>query len=331
MSSKLFRHPYLFTTLLVLFMLTVGTGGYMVLEGWSFTDALFMTVITVTTIGYGETHPLSAGGRVFTIGLIMTGVVTASYAIGATVEMLTSTDFLERLQRRRKRQMLAKLEKHSIVCGYGRLGSSLARELQARGVGLVVIDMADEVMEQCAARGIPTVQGNASDENVLREARIEQASSLIAATPSDAENVFIVLTAKSIKPGLQVIARSNLESSIPKLEKAGANTVISPYAIVGRRIAHMLTRPNVTQFLDGVLEFGDQQLRLEEFIIGQHSALAGLSLREARLNVVVLATDYPGQPAFNHPNAETRLLPGMAIIVMGPDPELRKVEEMARG
>jgi voltage-gated potassium channel len=329
--TKLLSHPYLFTTLLVLVTISAGVGGYMLIEGWPFADALFMTVITITTIGYGETHPLSTGGRIFTMGLIIAGVGIASYAVGATIELLSSADFAEQIRRRRRRTMLRKLHNHCIICGFGRLGSSLARELQARGTGLVVIDLAEEAIEQCAARGMPTVHGNASDENVLREAGIDQASSLIAATPSDAENVFIVLTAKSIKPSLQVIARSNLESSIPKLQKAGANTVISPYAIVGRRIAHLLTRPNVTQFLDGVLEFGDQQMRLEEFIISQTSPLAGLTLREAQLKVVVLATDYPGQPAFHHPNAETQLLPGMAIIVMGPDQELRKIEELARG
>jgi voltage-gated potassium channel len=153
----------------------------------------------------------------------------------------------------------------------------------------------------------------------------------VAAANSDAENVFIVLTAKSIRPDLQIIARAHSEASIPKLEKAGVNTVISPYTIAGRRVAQILTHPNVTSFLDGILEFGGQQMRLEEFVIGQNSPLAGLTLREARLSVTVLAVSHPDQALLTHPNSDTRLLPGAAIIVMGIDPELNKLARIVKG
>lgn len=319
------------TTLVILTLLVLGTGGYMVIEGWSLIVSLFMTVITVTTIGYGEVSPLTFKGRIFTIILIVLGVVAATYAVGQTIELLTSQEFLAQLRRRRRRQMLEQLNQHAIICGFGRLGSSLAKELRARGAALVVVDLSEEAIEVCKQMGIPTVLGNASDEHILREAGIQRAKSLVAATPSDAENVFIVLTSKSISPNLHIIARSNADTSVPKLEKAGANIVISPYAIVGKRIAHMITRPSVTQFLDGVLEFGDHKMRIEEFIIGQKSRLAGLTLKEARLKVVVLAVDHPGQMVFTHPNTETELLPGTAIIVMGLDQELRKLEEMVKG
>jgi len=330
LMNRLLRYPFWSSLLVVLLLLVAGTGGYMLIEGWSFTDALFMTVITVTTIGYGEVRPLSPLGRSFTIALIITGVVTATYAIGATVELLASTDFLAQIRTRRRRKMLAKLSDHCIICGYGRLGSALAAELQAQGASILVIDPSDEAIERCRQNNIPTVQASASDEQALYEAGIERASALVAATPTDAENVFIILTARSINPRLRIIARSNSEASTPKLEKAGANTVISPYAIVGRRIAHMLIHPAVTQFLDGVLEFGDHKMRLEEFTIAEDCALAGLSLKEARLKVVVLAAHHPGQQVFTHPNAETRLLPGTSIIVMGLDQELRNLERLIK-
>ena len=186
-------------------------------------------------------------------------------------------------------------------------------------------------MRTCRQRGIPAIQGNAADERILVEAGLERAKSLVAATGSDAENVFIILTAKSIKSDLQIIARSNAESSIPKLKSAGADQVIIPYAIAGRRLAHMITHPNVTNFLDGILEIGDQQMRLEEFIISPNSSLVDKTLKEAKLNAVVLAVDHPGETVFTHPSADTKLLPGTAIIVMGLDEELNKLEQLVKG
>jgi len=324
-------HPYLAVLGLLLTLVTFGTGGYMVIEGWEPLDALYMTTITLTTIGYGETQPLSTAGRVFTIGLIVIGVIIASYTVTTTIELFTSNDFLAQLRTRRRRRALEKFENHVIICGYGRMGRSLTNELRIRGSTVIVIDPTEEAIEICRQRGIPAIQGTASDDRVLLEAGLKRANSLVAATGSDAENVFIVLTAKSIRSDLQIFARSNAESSIPKLESAGANKVIIPYAIAGRRIAHMLTHPNVTNFLDGILEIDDQQMRLEEFIIGQNSPLADKTLKEAKLNVVVLAVDHPGQTVFTHPSADTKLLPGTAIIVMGLDEELHKLEKLVKG
>ncbi len=316
---------------LLLGLLTLGTSGYMLLEGWSFVDALYMTVITITTIGFGEIKPLSTLGRVFTLGLIAIGVITATYSISTVIESLTSTEFREHLRGQRRRKQLTKITNHCIICGFGRMGRSLAGEMKARNAPFIVIDQDQEAIERCDQLNLPAICGNAADERILHEAGIERASSLVAAANSDAENVFIVLSAKSIKPDLHIIARCNSEASIPKLEKAGASMVISPYSIAGRRIAQMLTHPNITSFLDGVLEFGDQQMRLEEFVIGQNSPLAGLTLLEAKLKVAVLAVLHPEQTLLSHPNAETKLLPGAAIIVMGIDHELNKLAQIVKG
>lgn len=324
-------HPYVMVIGLLLILVLFGTGGYMVIEGWGLLDALYMTTITLTTIGYGEVKSLSPAGRIFTIGLIVIGVIIASYTITTTVELLTSEEFLGKLRRRRRRRTLKKISNHCIICGFGRMGRSLAKELQSRGSAVVVIDPSDDAVAQCQQLGLPVVQGNATDETILREAGLERAESLVTTTPTDAENVFVILTARSINPQLQIIARCNAETSVSKLEKAGANTVISPYAIAGRRIAHILTHPNVTNFLDGVLEFGDHQMRLEEYVVSEKSPLAGLTLKEAKLRAVVLAVDHPGQAVFTHPDADTKLLPGTGLIVMGTDQELNKLERMVKG
>jgi voltage-gated potassium channel len=211
------------------------------------------------------------------------------------------------------------------------MGRSLAGELKTRSAPFIVIDQNGDAIDKCHHLGWPAVPGNAADERILREAGIERASSLVAAANSDAENVFIILTAKSIRPDLPIIARTHSEASIPKLERAGAGTVISPYAIAGRRIAQMLTHPNVTSFLDGILEFGGEQMRLEEFIVSPHSPLAGLTLRQAQLNVTVLAVSHPEQTRLAHPNSDTKLLPGAAIIVMGIDAELNNLARLVKG
>ena len=324
-------HPYLFVIGLLIVLILFGTTGYVIIEGWTILDSLYMTVITMTTIGYGETRPLSDAGRVFTIGLIVIGVIIASYTVTTTIELFTSREFLIHLSNRRRRKALEKISNHCVLCGFGRMGRSLALELQARGSAIIAVDPQDEAIDECQQLSIPVIQGNASDENVLLQAGIERAKSLVTVTPSDAENIFIILTARSLNPELKIISRVAAENSIAKLQKAGADTVISPYSIAGRRIAHMLTRPGVTNFLDGVLEFGDHQMRLEEFVIDKDSPLAGLTLAQAKLKAVVVAIDYPDQRVFTHPAADTKLLPGTAIIVMGLDNELNKLEQLVKG
>lgn len=320
--------PFLVGLSLLAGFVVLGVAGYMMIEGWSVQDALFMTVITITTIGYGEVFPLSPAGRMFTIVLIAVGVLSATYAISSTIELFTSQELVQQIRDRRKKKTLEQLNNHTIICGYGRLGRSLARELRAQQAQVLIIDPDPDATHQCEEHGVPALVGNGADDQTLQEAGIKRARALVAAANSDAENVFIVLSARSINPDLQIIARANRESSIPKLEKAGADIVMSPYTITGRRIANMVVRPNVVDFLDGVLEFGDHKMRLEEFIIGRGSSLAGLTLREARLKVAVLAVDDPDDPSFIHPNADTKLLPGTSIIVMGIEEELTKVAQM---
>jgi voltage-gated potassium channel len=325
------RPRLLFVIVVAVGVLVFGTSGYMLIEGWSVLDAFFMTIITMSTIGYGEVNVLSHSGRLFTIVLIIVGVVVASYVVTTVVDLFTSQEFLEQIRYRRRNRKLGKICEHTIICGFGRLGRNLAKELNLRRCPFIVIDMNPEAVQDCRQLGFPVTQGNAADERILQEAGINRAKSLVAAADSDAENVFIVLSAKSMNPNLEIISRCNSEHSVPKLEMAGVKTVISPHAIAGRRAAQLLTHPNVMSFLDGVLEFGDQQMRLEEFIISENSSLAGQTLREARLKVAVLAVTHPDQPLLSHPNADTRLLPGAGIIVMGVEQELNELAEIITG
>lgn len=328
---ELFTHPLLVMSLVVLIPLLVGTLGYMLIERWPLIDALYMTIITISTIGYGEVKDLSPAGRVFTIGLIVVGVVMASYAITTAIELFSSKEFMAQIRQRRRRRLLKKIRDHCIICGFGRLGRNLAIELQAYESQMVVVDSSQEVIELCYQQGIPAILGDAADETILETAGIERAKSLVACVRTDADNVFIVLTARSMNPDLYLISRYNSDASIAKLKRAGANKMISPYAITGHRIAHLLVQPNVTQFLDGVLKFGDQQMRLEEYLICPNSPLAGLTLAEARVSVSVLAVSHPEQTVLSHATADTKLLAGAAVIVMGVDEDLKKFEKLAKG
>jgi voltage-gated potassium channel len=328
---RVLSHPFLAISLILAIMVIGGTLGYMFIEGWSLLDALFMTAITLSTIGYGEIRPLSPEGRIFTIGLIITGVVTASYTLTYAVQLFISRDFVTQLRDHRRRRELEKICNHCIICGFGRLGRNLARELTQRDFPLIVIELDEATVDECHQAGIPAIQGDAADERVLHEAGIERAKALVAAANSDAENVFIVLSAKGINPNLEIITRCNSEASIPKLERAGADRVISPYVTAGRRIAQLLVHPNVISFLDGILEFGDHQMQLEEYIIGPNSSIAGKTLRDARLKVAVLAVTHPEETLLSHPDADTRLVPGSAIIVMGIESELKNMAELVNG
>lgn len=316
---------------IVSIFLTGGTIGYMLIEGWPWFDALYMVVITMTTIGYGEVRDLSIEGRVFTMGLIIVGVITGSYAVSTTIETLTSDDFHRQRQALKRLRQLKRIANHTIICGYGRLGRSLVQELQERNAPVIVIDPAAEKIQYCDEHHIPAIQGNAANEEILREAGVHRAKSLVAAASSDAENVFIVLSACDLNPNLEIIARYNSEESVSKMKRAGAQSVISPHTIAGRRISHMLVNPRVTRFLDGVLQIGQQRLRLEDFEIGPNSPLIGKTLREARLDVNILAVSPANEDAISHPTADTMLEPGVEIVVIGLDEDLKALQKLVTG
>ena len=249
----------------------VGIFGYVIFEGWSFTDALYMTVITLTTVGYREVRVLDASGQLWTMLLLITGVGTLFYAAVSSVELVVEGTVRGYFGRRRVKSAIGRLNGHYILCGYGRVGKQVAREFAADDVPFVVVEQDQDILEECLAEGNLALLGEASDDEVLEKAGILRAGGLIAAVDSDADNVFVVLSARKLNPNLHIVARASSEESAGKLEIAGADRTLSPYAVGGRRLA---SQPLIVDFLD-VVACGEKgiEFRLEEFSVPEHSTL----------------------------------------------------------
>ncbi|GIX07094.1 MAG: potassium channel protein [Candidatus Poribacteria bacterium] len=305
-----------------------GTIGYRLLEGLSPLEALYMTVITITTVGFGEVRPLSPEGRLFTIFLILSGAVTATYFFGATAEFLLEGEWRGLLAQRWKRKQMERMRNHVIVCGYGRVGRHVVRELLQEEIPFVVIDRDETAIAQVPDAARCGLVGDASDEEVLQLAGIERARCLVAALPEDADNVFVVLTARSLNPQLFIVARTNRDESEAKLLKAGANRVITPYKISAHRMVTMILRPEVSEFLDAVMQAGTVEFLLEQVLVPPDSPLTGKTLGELRIRsqvgVNVLAIRSPDGQLITSPGPETPLLGGSRVIVLGTRDQLKR-------
>jgi voltage-gated potassium channel len=325
---------FLFAAIAVVVLLVVGTIGYRWLEGIGALDSFYMTVITISTVGFGEVKPLSSEGRLFTVGLIFCGGGLAAYTLSSFAEFLLSGEWRVEWEQRRLR-MLSQLSNHIIVCGYGRVGRHVAHELKAEGLPFVVIDSNPEKVEHIRLSGYIALNGNAADENGLKQVGIDRARGLVAAANTDAENVFIVLTARSLQPDLLIVARANYEESEPKLLRAGANRVISPYSISGHRMVTVLVRPDVADFLDEVSHASGLELFLEQVHLAPNSTLVGKTLAQAefgsRLGITVVACKLPGQQINSRPGADTLLEAHTQIVALGTREQLQALIKVARG
>lgn len=312
----------------------IGVAGYCWIEGWTVLDALYMTITTLATVGFSEVHPLSTAGRMFTIGLIVSGGVMAAYALTQLAQIVFSGEWRRFWEAQRRHRMMTKLRDHIIVCGYGRVGRNVVAELEAEGLPYVVIDLLPEKVARVQETGALAILGDAAHEGKLKEAGIEHARGLVAAAKSDAENVFIVLTARCLCPGLAIVARADIEESEPKLLRAGANRVILPYHITGRRMVTMLVRPGVAEFLDEVSHTSGMELLLEQIQIAADSPLVGLTLLEARerhaFDVTVLACKSADRQWNTRPRGETVVDAGSQLISLGTLEQLQKLIELAR-
>ncbi len=333
-------HPYpirrfLWALTALAFLLVIGVAGYRWLEGMELDDALYMTVITLSTVGFGEIKPLSHAGRIFTIGLIVSGGLIAVYGLSTATEFFLSGEWRAHLERERRRKMLAQLRNHIIVCGYGRVGRHVVHELQAECLPFVVIEPDPATVAHLRELGHLVMQGNAADEATLKEAGIERARGLIAAVNADAENVFIVLTARGINPDLHIVARANYEASESKLLRAGANRVLSPYRMAGRRMVTMIARPDVADFLDEVAHVGSEELVLEQITISPDCPLVGQTLAQAQLKekigVTLLACRMPSSTARVTPNGNTKIEAQMQMLALGSREQTQVLLKLARG
>lgn len=313
---------------------TLGVAGYCWIEHWSFIDGLYMTVTTLSTVGFAEVHPLSPSGRILTMALIVSGGVMAAYALTQVAQIIFSGDWRLYWEHQRRTRLMNNLSNHIIVCGYGRVGRNVIEELQTEHLPYVVIDSLPEKVARAEESGAFAVLGDAAHESKLKEAGIERARGLVAAAKSDAENVFIVLTARCLRPDLSIVARADMEESEPKLLRAGANRVILPYHIAGRRMVTMLVRPDVADFLDEVTHSSGMELLLEQIQVGANSPLVGMTLLEARqrhqFDVTVLACKGADHEWNTRPGSATIVQADSQLITLGTLDELKKLIDLAR-
>ncbi len=306
----------------------MGTLWYRLIEGWGWIDAVYMTAITLSTVGFGEIHHLGDRGRMFTISLIFMGVVSIGYIANRFTEALIQGYFQEGRLLRQQRRLMDSLTRHYIICGFGRTGRQVALEFEAEGISFLTLDSDLEQVQTAQAEGYIAVQGDATLDETLLKVGIDRAICLVAALPSDAENLYTVLSAKTLNPQIRAIARASNEEALKKLRRAGADAVVSPYITGGRRMAAAALRPQVMDFVDGILTGTDRAFYMEEFLIDPQSCpVVGQNLREARLRsqsgALVLAIRRADGNLIGGPTGDTQLLPGDLLICMGTAEQLR--------
>ena len=317
----------------LLLLTAAGTAGFRFIEHWSWFDSFYMVVITLSTIGYQEVHQLSYAGRVFNIGLIVAGVVMVFLMIGSLTQALLEFELVRLFGKRKMQREVANLKGHYIICGAGRVGTSVASELARKPCPFVIVEREGKLVSELEP-GWLTLAGDAASEKVLHDAGVERASGLVAATTTDATNIYIVLTARSMNPGLKIIARASERAAEKHLKTAGANIVISPYAAAGHRIAQTFLRPNVLDFLDiATANSGALEMLIEEIKVNAHSPLAGASVGSSGIHhqfgIMVLAIRRAGGDTRFNPRANDAIHAGDFLIVMGEPAQLGKLEALA--
>ena len=328
MQRKLLRFAVAYVS-----VIAVGTLGYMLIEGWHVIEALYMTVITLSTVGFSEVRPLSSAGRIFTSALIVAGVGAVTYLFAAISQYIVSGELTGSLRKARMQQRIDALSGHYIIVGYGRVGQQVVEDLLEAGSRCVVLETHPEVLRQLPD-GLPHVAGDGTEDGVLERAGIARASGLVASTGDDATNLFVTLTARTLNAGLTIVARANQPTSEAKLRRAGASHVISPYRISGRRIARQLLTPTVTDFLDVVMHSGKLELLLEECTVRPEGRLAGRTVAEAEVrkhtgaNVLAIRRRGEGGIVTNLP-ADLRFEPDDVLIALGTTEQLHQLAGLA--
>jgi len=314
-------HRLLIFAVLLLGILTAGTVGYTLIEGWPFLDCLYMTVITITTVGFKEVRNLSHHGMVFTVVLILSSIGVMAVIAGSLTQAIVAGQIRTILGKRRLERRVKRMKDHIIICGYGRIGSFIAREFHQERAPFLVIEKDSERIKIAEEQGYPYVEGDATDDDTLLRAGLEKAKGLIAALPSDADNLYITLSARTLKSELFIISRTNELAAERKLLSAGANRVVSPYTMGAARMANALLRPNVVDFIDLVVQKRHLELQLEEITVMDDSKYKGKPLRESGIRrdlglVVVAIKKASGQMMFS-PSSETLIEKGDILIVLG--------------
>ena len=328
------RGPWLAVALLSA-VLGGGTLGYVVIEGWSAWDGLYMTVTTITTVGFKEVHPLSPAGEVLTLAVIFAGVGTFFYTFTLLATIVVEGGLAVRFERRQRRHMLDDIRDHFIVCGYGRIGAVIVEELRRQAVPYVVVERDPDMVRAVLESGGLAVEADASSEDVLKRVGIDHARGLIAAVGTDAENVYAVLTARDLRPDLYIVGRAETEDAERKLLRAGANRVVSPYRIGARELAQTALRPAVVDFFELATRSGNLELSIEQVAIAPDSILAGKTIVDANVRqkfglIVVGIQRAGGRMEFN-PAGDAVMQAGDQLVVLGRTDGLRELETAALG
>ena len=329
---KELRQKLLLSLFLIVLVISFGTLGYMFIEGWDLVDSLYMTIITLASVGYKEVHDLSFNGRIFTIVLIIGGVGTVAYALTSAARIIIEGELQDVFGRRRLEKKIKGLKDHYIICGYGRMGKIICKELREKNQKFVVIEKKTDLMAD--TEDILIIQGDATRDEVLKEVGIDNAKGLISVLPTDAENLFVVLSARGLNPHLLIVARAGEEGSEKKLLRAGADKVVSPYHIGGLRIAHTILKPAVVDFIEFATKSGNIDLQMEEITIQEASELSGLTLDECGIGrelgiIIVAIKKADGDLKFN-PTFRSTIIAGDTLIALGEISKMKKLEDMAK-
>jgi len=315
-------------------IITVGVVGISILEGFSFLEAFWFTIVSLTTTGYGDFVPVTTAGRVFTMLLLVTGIGFILYGFGTGVGMIVEGKLKDVFEKQGAKRKISKLEKHILVCGAGRVGQQVIQRLQREEIPFVVIEKKPELVDQLLEQGVLALEGDATLDHVLIEAGIKRARGLVAALPSDADNVFVTLTSRELNPGITIVARVNKQEAESKLFRAGANKVIAPEAIGGRRMAISILKPATVEFVETIMHDQGTELEIEEVIVSVESSLANKSLRESRIKEVtgamVIAIMREGK-IIGVPRADEKIQAGDLLIIIGTRSQLTRLEKLATG
>jgi voltage-gated potassium channel len=317
--------------LVIIGVISIGTIGYSLIEGWGIFDSLYMTIITLTTVGYDEVHSLSKAGRVFTTVLILSGVGAMLYVLGVGARVLIEGELREILGRRKLSKKIGKLKNHYIICGYGRMGKITCREMMQNKAPFLIIEGTPEVVSTMD-KDILVLQGDATQDSVLKDAGIERALGLISVLSTDADNLYVVLSARGLNPKLTIVARASEEGAERKLIRAGADKVISPYHLGGLRIAHTILKPAVVDFIEFATRSGNLELQMEEIKVKESSHIVDRSLDECGIRkdmriIIVAIKRESGEMEFN-PTSTSIIRHGDTLVAMGQTRQLEELEDL---
>jgi voltage-gated potassium channel len=330
---------FLTSIILILIVIAIGVFGFSRIEGWSLDESLYMTVITISTVGFGEVHQLSRAGQHFTIIFLAISIATVGFSVTTLIGFLFEGQIVNTVRERRMKRLLFKSKEHFIICGFGDIGREIVSEFQRSKERFIVVDKDPDVTDFAKEQSIPFVKGDATEEEVLIEAKIEKATGLVAALPDDQQNVFVVLTARQLNPHLTIISQASDDRTVKKLYKAGADRVISPKQIAGRRLAATILHPSIVTFLDILSRGGDETMRIESFTIPRSSPLREKSLKDTNIGqctgAIIIGIIGPDGLTRTNPSATAvlstvRLQERDELIALGNSEQLQKLDNFVQ-